>query len=220
LAGLGQAVRLEWVRDHPHIVWQRLNLKDQHVYSDAALQRLAEMADSSHTLQDFTRRLLHLSKAMTEGLRPATWWRRFTGAELMAEINHGPWIQEVKQVHEFGHLQRMRLQTLSKTLLEEQRQLLAQAREWTALAQACQEALKDPHVQAHWQHVLGKDIVQRLPKRFDHLQTLAATLELTASQCGLAVQQAQTLEERFEELQAITIPLLRQRITLLHQRRH
>jgi hypothetical protein len=219
LAGLTRSSRAQWVRDHPQVVWQRLSFPMDTPHSEAALHQLTQMAESSQALRDFTERLLYLSQAMTDGLRPATWWRRFTGAELLAEVSHGPWTQDIKQVHAFGNRQRERLHTLSQSLLQEQRGLLTHTREWMALAQTSREVLKDEHTHIHWRHVLGEDALQRLPQRIDNLQALASTLELTAHQCGLAVQQAQSLQERFEALQAITVPLLRQRLTLLQQRR-
>jgi hypothetical protein len=181
---------------------------------ERAMDLLTEMGAASTNMRDLNQRLFGLTKDLGEGSIKQSWWGRFTGAQLLREARNGSLMADVQQTREFCDQQIDRLKLLQHSLTREVDSLKTQQAELTAQTGIVKQFFIKGLPASRARASLEPDELMRLSKKVDNIQMLTTALSLTASQCSLSLTQTQSLEDRFEEIKSVLLPIWRQRLSL------
>jgi hypothetical protein len=202
--------RLRWLANPAHIL---LELGQVAHGQDRAMQLLGNLGQASTNMQELNERLLGLVKALGIRSHKRNWWTRLTGADLLREASRNNLAADVAQTREFCEEQGVALKTLRETMVAQVQALRRQAAQLDNQATIAAALLGNSEDAARLQAQLGHHDMTRLSKRVDNTRVVVTALGLTASQCELSAGQAQTLQDRFEEIKTVLLPIWQQRLS-------
>lgn len=215
----GQAVTLNTLPPEPQrwLEEPRLALSELgkvHSTQELVMDLLSEMGTASANMRDLNLRLLGLTEDLGQGSIKQTWWGRFTGAQLLREARYGSLLEDVAQTRDFCDQQMVRLNTLRHSLTCEVDNLKAQQTQLNVQVDTVKQFFVPGPAATRARASLEPEELMRLSKKVDNIHMMGAALNLTASQCRLSLTQSQSLEDRFEEIKSVLLPILRQRLSL------